>query len=198
MKISKSRLRQIIKEELENVLSEEEDLDNLAGEIVRRNKLSGKGKQMWLNPAVWYMTAEGTTPDRKKGERAMVFTHTKEALGEMLLAAWTHWNTPARPLEVGLSDEEKIALENLRPELAMLQSMADEGVLPGNEFGLLAKWVPKNRSPDAARATGFGKKMVAMADKAKEKVDPSKPADTQRPRYAPSRVGPADPADDLS
>ena len=38
MKISKNRLRQIIKEELEKVLGEETDLKNLAGMIVSKNE----------------------------------------------------------------------------------------------------------------------------------------------------------------
>ena len=59
MKISKNHLRRIIQEELQSVLSEETDLDNLAGEIVRRNNLSGKGRQAWINPKIWYKPADG-------------------------------------------------------------------------------------------------------------------------------------------
>jgi len=157
MKISKNRLRQIIKEELEKVLSEETDLDNLAGEIVRRNNMSGKGKQAWLNPAIWYRKEEGQN-------RALVYTNTVEAFSEMLMQAFLHWNTPGQPLVLGLSDKEKIALENLKStDLATLKSVADEGVLPASPINMLDIYVPKNKTPDAARATRLGKKMVRAA-----------------------------------
>ena len=151
MKISKSRLRQIIKEELENVLSEEEDLSSLAGEIVRRNNLSGKGKQAWLNPKVWYKPADGQ-------DKPLVYTNTVEAFSELLLQAWMHWNTPAQTLKLGLPREHLATLAALRTsKLAALKSTADENVLPEDTFGMMDYFLPKNRTPDAALASGLGR-----------------------------------------
>ena len=50
MKISKNRLRQIIKEELEKVLGEETDLKNLAGMIVSKNE---GANPPWLMRGEW-------------------------------------------------------------------------------------------------------------------------------------------------
>ena len=69
-----------------------------------------------------------------------------------------------QPLELGLSDKEKIALENLKStDLATLKSVADEGVLPASPIDMLDIYVPKNKTPDAARVTRLGEKMVRAA-----------------------------------
>lgn len=151
MKISKNHLRRIIQEELQSVLSEETDLDNLAGEIVRRNNLSGKGRQAWINPKIWYKPADGQ-------DRALVYTNTVEAFSEMLMQAWMHWNTPGRSLKLGLPREHLATLAALRTsKLAALKSTADEGVLPASPISMLDYFVPKNRTPDAALASGLGR-----------------------------------------
>jgi hypothetical protein len=136
MKISKNHLRQIIKEELQNVLSEEENLSNLAGEIDRRNRI---GK--WI-----------------KWQSKEIYEDPEAAFSEMLLAAWMHWNTPGRSLKVGLPREHLATLAALRTsKLAALKSTADEGVLPENTFKMLDYFVPKNSTPDAALASGLGR-----------------------------------------
>ncbi len=136
MKISKNHLRRIIQEELQSVLSEEVDLDNLAGEIARRNKI---GK--WM-----------------KWQSKEIYQDPTRAFGEMLLAAWMHWNTPGRSLKLGLPREHLATLAALRTsKLAALKSTADEGVLPASPISMLDYFVPKNRTPDAALASGLGR-----------------------------------------
>ena len=135
MKISKNRLRQIIKEELENVLSEEEDLNNLAGDIARRNKM---GKWMKWRSKEIYQDPTG-------------------ALGEMLTAAWSHWTGDRLPM--GLSREHQAALNSpeVQTKLQTLLAAAQEGAVPPNPINMLDYYVPKNRTPDAALASGLGR-----------------------------------------
>ena len=135
MKISKNHLRRIIQEELQSVLSEEIDLDNLAGEIARRNKI---GKWMKWRSKEIYQDPTG-------------------AFGEMLTAAWSHWTGDRLPM--GLSREHQAALNSpeVRTKLQTLLATAQEGAVPPNPINMLDYYVPQNRTPDAALASGLGR-----------------------------------------
>jgi hypothetical protein len=105
MKITKSQLKQIIKEELEKVLNENVDLKNLAGEIARRNKM---GK--WM-----------------KWKTKEIYEDPTGAFGEMLTAAWSHWTGDRLPM--GLSREHQAALKSsaVQTKLRTLLSTAQAG-----------------------------------------------------------------------
>jgi len=140
MKITKNRLRQIIKEELQNVLGEVEgsDLLNLAGDIARRN---GALRDPWID-----FTQEE------------IMANPAEAFSAVLTAAWDHWSRPARSLAVGLPRESLAALKALRrTQLATLKSTADEGVVPDGAIKMLDYYLPQDRTPDAALASGLGR-----------------------------------------
>ena len=135
MKISKNHLRRIIQEELQSVLSEEVDLDNLAGEIARRNKI---GK--WM-----------------KWQSKEIYQDPAGALGEMLTSAWSHWTGDRLPM--GLSREHQATLNSaeVRTKLQALLSTAQQGAVPTSPIKMLDYYVPQNRTPDAALASGLGR-----------------------------------------
>lgn len=138
MKITKSQLKQIIKEELENVLSEKVDLKNLAGEIDRRNKM---GK--WMR----WKTKE-------------IYEDPTGAFEEMLTAAWSHWTGDRLPM--GLSREHQAALKSsaVQTKLRTLLSTAQAGSVPSEPIKMLEYYVPKNKTPDEALASGLGKEYL--------------------------------------
>lgn len=138
MKISKSQLKQIIKEELEKVLNENVDLKNLAGEIARRNKM---GK--WM-----------------KWKTKEIYEDPTGAFGEMLTAAWSHWTGDRLPM--GLSREHQAALKSsaVQTKLRTLLSTAQAGSVPSEPINMLEYFVPINKTPDEALASGLGKEYL--------------------------------------
>ena len=141
MKITKNRLRQIIKEELENVLNE--DLGNLASILINRNK---EGR--WLHPRDW--------------NDAAIRKETILAFSEMLNAAYGHWIGPR--LAMGLHPDDQAALKDPAgagrklKELLSIARLAENGRLP--ETGTLDYYVPLNKTPDSALTSGLGREFL--------------------------------------
>ena len=141
MKITKNRLRQIIKEELENVLSEKVDLENLAGMIILKNEKSGSEGDRWLGK-IW--------------TSKLIYQDTATAFSEMLMAAWSHWSLPGRSLRLGLSRENLAILKSAEKQISTIRSAAQSRVVPMNA-GEWLKVVPANKTPDAAIDSSFGR-----------------------------------------
>ena len=137
MKISKNRLRQIIKEELENVSSEKVDLDNLAGMIVSKNE--------GANPP-WLMRGEWPTDDD-------IYEAPAEAFGAMMSAAYSHWIS--RSLFNNLNSVNQRTVKAAKKKIAALRTVGGSGVVPVNA-GTMISNMPAGRSANQAIESGFG------------------------------------------
>jgi len=174
MKITKSQLKQIIKEELEKVLNEEVDLDNLAGEIVRRNEISGKGGATWLDRSVWYRDENARKPERS-GKPAVVYTDVAGAYKAMLESALNHWSFGK--WREGLEDPEKAALEGASAEFDALKLAIEE--MPGSPIAILDEFVPQNRTPTATKMSQVGREIWRQQVPGEE-APPARTAPPQR------------------
>ena len=170
MKISKNRLRQIIKEELENVLSEKVDLDNLAGMIVSKNE--------GANPP-WLMRGEWPTDDD-------IYEAPAEAFGAMMSAAYSHWISPK--LFNNLKDNNKLAVKAAKLEIEALKTAGESGVVPV-DAGTKISEMPAGRSANQAIFSGFGRS-IGLKEQDVKPQQPARPGD-----YAPPPV--EEPGDDL-
>ena len=154
MKITKSQLKQIIKEELEKALNEEVDLENLAGEIVRRNDISGKAGESWLKRSVWYRDEYGENP-RKSGRRPIVYTDAAGAYKAMLESALSHWRFGK--WQEDLKPSEKAALKGASAKFKALKLAIKE--MPGSPIAILDEFVPQNRTPSATKMSQIGREI---------------------------------------
>jgi hypothetical protein len=163
MKITKSQLKQIIKEELENVLSEKVDLDNLAGMIVSKNE--------GANPP-WLMRGEWPSNDD-------IYEDPAGAFGAMMSAAYSHWISPK--LFNNLKDNNKLAVKAAKKEIAALKTAGESGVVPV-DAGTMISEMPAGRSANQAIFSGFGRSIGLK----KQDVDPARVAPAKPGDYAPT------------
>ena len=138
MKISKNHLRRIIQEELQSVLSEEVDLDNLAGMIVSKNE--------GANPP-WLMRGEWPTD----GD---IYDAPAEAFGAMMSAAYSHWIS--RSLFNNLNSVNQRTVKAAKKKIAALRTVGGSGVVPVNA-GTMISNMPAGRSANQAIESGFGR-----------------------------------------
>ena len=165
MKISKNRLRQIIKEELEKVLGEETDLKNLAGMIVSKNE--------GANPP-WLMRGEWPTDDD-------IYEAPAEAFGAMMSAAYSHWIS--RSLFNNLNSVNQRTVKAAKKKIAALRTVGGSGVVPVNA-GTMISNMPAGRSANQAIESGFGRS-IGLKEQDVKPQQPARPGD-----YAP---GPEEP-----
>jgi len=172
MKITKSQLKQIIKEELEKVLNENVDLDNLAGMIVSKNEKA--------NPP-WLMRGEWPSNDD-------IYEDPAGAFGAMMSAAYSHWISQS--LRNNLNSSNKRIVKAAKKEIEALKAVGESGVVPANA-GTMISEMPAGRSANQAIFSGFGRSIGLK----KQDVDPARVAPAKPGDYAPTPD--EDPEDDL-